>query len=205
MNYYLQTTGPTGATIYCVLVDPFGNFFNTVSKVFEAFSAADWLDYFIDVLEQSTTGVFLGTFPTTITTAGTYTAVFYRQVGSSPRVTDSNSGFSNQSIPWTGATVAIPTIPASGGGIGAIAINQNTGGTDNLRYTDAQGNGIDNATILIFQSTDYPGNPTAVIATSVTGPDGRWLNPCFVSSGTYVAVFFKVQSDGPDESAPFSV
>lgn len=93
----------------------------------------------------------------------------------------------------------------SGGGTGPIAINQNTGGTDNLRYVDSEGNGIANANILIYLSTNWPGNPSQVIANSVTGSDGRWLTPCYVDHGTYVAVFFKVQSDGPDVSIAFTV
>jgi hypothetical protein len=39
----------------------------------------------------------------------------------------------------------------------------------------------------------------------MTGPDGRWLAPAFVQSGTYVVVFTKLGVDGPDVSAAFTV
>jgi hypothetical protein len=104
--------------------------------------------------------------------------------------------------------VNLPT-PAPPGynsaGSGPIAVNQNTGGVDNLRYVNFQGQGVAGATILIYQSTDWPGNPANVVATATTGPDGRWTAPAYVTSGTYVAVFTKVGADGPNVSAPFTV
>ncbi|MDP9175421.1 MAG: hypothetical protein M3O30_16385 [Planctomycetota bacterium] len=96
-------------------------------------------------------------------------------------------------------------VPTTPGGSGAIPLNQNTGGTDNLRYIDTHGNGIANATILIYQATDWPTNPTNVQSSSATGPDGRWATPAFVNPGTYIAVFFKLGADTPTASAPFTV
>jgi hypothetical protein len=90
-------------------------------------------------------------------------------------------------------------------GAGPIAINQNTGGPDNLRYVDSSGNGISGASILIYQAADWPENPGNVQAAAATGLDGRWIAPAYVSRGTYVAVFTKAGADGPDVSAPFTV
>jgi hypothetical protein len=94
---------------------------------------------------------------------------------------------------------------AAGSGGGPVAINTNTGGADNLRYVTVSGQGIGGANILIYLATDWPANPGNVQAVAVTGSDGRWLAPAFVSHGTYVAVFTKIGLDGPDVSAPFTV
>jgi hypothetical protein len=111
--------------------------------------------------------------------------------------------------PQTGVT--IPTVtnltnsPSGNSGSGPIPINQNTGGTDNLRYVDSSGNGVEDAQVLIYLATDWPANPQNVQASAVTGPDGRWLSPAYVNHGTYVAVFTKIGADGPDVSPPFTV
>lgn len=105
----------------------------------------------------------------------------------------------------TAAAVAALASEVTGSGAGPIAVNQNTGGTDNLRYVDIDGNGIGDANILIYLATDWPGNPGHVQAAAVTGADGRWLAPAFVSHGTYVAVFTRIGLDGPDVSGPFTV
>jgi hypothetical protein len=114
---------------------------------------------------------------------------------------------------WNGTAVSLnsglPSVNAgsggTGGGSGPIAINHNTGGTDNLRYIDSNGNGVEGAQVLIYLATNWPSQPDLVQATALTGPDGRWLAPAYVQSGTYVAVFTKIGADGPDVSAAFSV
>jgi hypothetical protein len=111
---------------------------------------------------------------------------------------------------WNGTAVSLsgglPAVQAANLiGSGPTAINQNTGGTDNLRYVDSNGNGVEGANVLIHLASDWPGDPQEVQATAVTGPDGRWLAPAYVSSGTYVAVFTKIGADGPDVSGTFSV
>jgi hypothetical protein len=92
-----------------------------------------------------------------------------------------------------------------GSGGGPVAINTNTGGTDNLRYVNSSGQGVSGANILIYLASDWPANPANVQAVAVTGSDGRWLAPAFVSHGTYVAIFTKIGADGPDVSPPFTI
>jgi len=113
--------------------------------------------------------------------------------------TDSNGAVTIGSLSST-ALAAI-----TGAGSGPIPINQNTGGTDNLRYIDSSGNGVADASILIYNATDWPANPSQIQATAVTGPDGRWLAPAFVAHGTFVAVFTKPGADGPDVSGAFTI
>ncbi|MGD0462177.1 MAG: hypothetical protein ABSB74_06790 [Tepidisphaeraceae bacterium] len=112
---------------------------------------------------------------------------------------------------WNGTAVSLngglPSVNAGnvGAGGGPIAINHNTGGTDNLRYVDSNGNGVEGAQVLIYLATNWPSQPDLVQAAAATGPDGGWLSPAYVQSGTYVAVFTKIGADGPDVSSAFSV
>jgi len=133
------------------------------------------------------------------------------QIGGEAVSLDGNKFLRVDVADWGGATVSLngglPNVSTSnaGAGVGPIAINQDTGGADNLRYVDAAGNGVEGANVLIYLSTDWPSQPSRVQATAITGPDGRWLSPAFVQSGTYVAVFTKPGADGPDVSPAFSV
>lgn len=113
-----------------------------------------------------------------------------------------------QSALTSAGVVNLPQPPPLGynvSGSGPIAINQNTGGADNLRYVDSNNNGISGASIMIYLSTDWPTNPANVLGVATTGPDGRWIAPVYVTHGTYVAVFSKIGLDGPDVSSPFTV
>jgi hypothetical protein len=138
-------------------------------------------------------------------------AVNATQIGGQAVSLDSNNLLMVDMAGWGGTPVSLsgglPSVNAANvnTGEGPIAINQNTGGTDNLRYVDSNGNGVEGASVLIYRSTDWPSQPNCVQATAITGPDGRWLSPAFVQSGTYVAVFTKLGADGPDVSPPFSV
>ena len=296
----LKTQFSSGAAVYAVVLNAAGQAWRTDSSVFESPTSGDWADYAVTMTEQSSTGIYEGSFPTAITTAGAYPVLFRQQSGSSPAATDQNNGMLGGLVYWTGAAEAFPlassaanaanvgmngvnlnanvlqiagqtasaagavafpgsigTSTFSGGNVnvtqiggqavsldgnnylkvdvadwggtavsltgglpsvntanvgdgdgegdGPIAINQNTGGADNLRYVDSSGNGIEGATVLIYLSTDWPSQPSRVQATAITGPDGRWLSPAFVQSGTYVAVFTKLGADGPDVSGAFSV
>jgi hypothetical protein len=123
----------------------------------------------------------------------------------------SGSNVNGNVTQWNSTAVSLngglPSVSSgnAGTGGGPIAINQNTGGTDNLRYVDGNGNGVEEAQVLIYLATNWPAQPDLVQATAVTGSDGRWVSPAFVQSGTYVAVFTKVGADGPDVSPAFSV
>ncbi len=229
----LLTQFASGQTIYALALNSAGQAWNISSGAFEAPTAADWPNYAISMTEQTAgnlTGIYAGSFPTGITTAGVYNILFREQAGGSPSAGDTNNGMLGGQFFWTGSAEAFPL--AGGGNVnvtawngtavslsdglpnvqaanlvggGPIAINQNTGGTDSLRYVDSGGNGVEGANVLIYLATDWPANSDRVQATAITGPDGRWLSPVFVDSGTYVALFTKIGADGPDVSAPFSV
>jgi hypothetical protein len=86
------------------------------------------------------------------------------------------------------------------GGSGDTAVDENTGGADNLRYV-YQSQGIDNATIKVYLKTDYDaGNRSDayVKARSKTKTDGRWQWPIYLDSGfTYSIIFYKQGQYGP--------
>jgi len=79
-------------------------------------------------------------------------------------------------------------------GSGAILINHNYGGEDNLRYVAPNGLGIDNATIHIFLKEDYDAGKRGrgyIIAETTTDADGRWVRDVALDEGEYAVVFFK--------------
>jgi hypothetical protein len=212
----------SGLTVYAVVFSASGQFWNTSgSPAFEAETDSHWTNYAIALAEAGTSAVYMGNFPTAISTAGEYCVQFRQQSGGSPALSDPILGTGQ--ILWTGTAEALPlasgnsgavnltfsgglpNVHAGSGGSGAIAIDHNTGGTDNLRYVTSGGAGVENANVVIYLATDWPANPGNVQATATTGADGRWLEPAFVNSGTYVAVFSKTAADGPDVSAAFSV
>jgi hypothetical protein len=206
MSKELKTTFTSGSAIYALIVSAAGQLWRTDTLVFENPLTANWTNYAITITEQSTTGIYEGDFPTAIVTAGTYYVLFRQRAGASPASTDLPSGMFGGTIYWSGTAELSPVSTAGpGSGNGPIAINQNTGGTDNLRYVDSTGNGVEDANVMIYLATDWPTQPTRVQANATTGADGRWLSPAFVQSGTYVAVFAKIGADGPDVSPAFTV
>lgn len=81
-----------------------------------------------------------------------------------------------------------------GGGSGSIAVNHNTGGTDNLRYVTSGGVGVDNANITAYLASDfYAGNiiQEYVKGNSTTNVEGRWVSPIMLDANDYVITFCK--------------
>ncbi len=80
-------------------------------------------------------------------------------------------------------------------GDGDTAVDHNTGGADNLRYTTAGGVPVDDAIIEAYQCTAVQydaGSRGAVKARSRTKTDGRWEWPVYLDSGfTYTIAFYK--------------
>ncbi|MGD0771119.1 MAG: hypothetical protein ABSB42_23280 [Tepidisphaeraceae bacterium] len=104
----LKTQFTSGATVYAVVLNGAGQAWRTDSSVFEPPTAGDWTHYAVTMIEQSTTGVYAGNFPTAITTAGAYPILFRQQSGGSPAATDQNNGMLGGLVCWTGAAEAFP-------------------------------------------------------------------------------------------------
>lgn len=85
-------------------------------------------------------------------------------------------------------------------GLDQEPLNENTGGLNNLQYTDSGTNPIDDALIRVFRKIDWDNNDfTAVLGSTRTKVDGTWYSPIFVTKGdTYVIVFQKEDEYGPN-------
>lgn len=97
IDLFLQQSG---WTVYVVLKNKSGQFWNTSSLAFETFNASNWTDYDISLTEQGSSGIYLGNFPSDISSAGTYNYYAYRQLGGSPAQSDARCG--SGTIDWTG-------------------------------------------------------------------------------------------------------
>jgi hypothetical protein len=101
INLFLQQSG---WTVYVVIQNKSGQFWNTSSEEFESFNASNWADYDVSLTEQGSSGIYLGDFPTAVTAAGTYPYYAYRRVGGTPAQSDTRVG--NGSEDWTGTASA---------------------------------------------------------------------------------------------------
>lgn len=99
----LQTVPPqSDLTAYAVVRNLRGEAYNTDSLLFETFVDADQTAYAITLTEQGTdSGFYAGSFPTSISNAGTYNVVAFAQLGGSPLVNDTIIG--QGAINWDGS------------------------------------------------------------------------------------------------------
>ena len=85
-------------------------------------------------------------------------------------------------------------------GSGAVYVDHNFGGINNLIYEHA-GQGIDEANIFIYLKSDYDAGNIEhqyIVARSVTTVGGAWAHGVMLDPGTYTIQFSKPQEFGPD-------
>jgi hypothetical protein len=84
--------------------------------------------------------------------------------------------------------------------LGEVALSQDSGGIDNLRYVTPEGAAIEGASIRVYAREDWEaGNFSLVKGVSYTDALGKWQVAVFVDSGrTYTVVFSKPGYYGPD-------
>lgn len=107
--------------------------------------------------------------------------------------TDGNaSGYSNPFQPSESTTP--PPFPNT------VALSEDYGGTDSLRYDDPDGAPIEDAQVRVYKKIDYDlENYGAAIGVTTTDTAGGWVNPVTVEAGfTYTIEFFKPGAFGPD-------
>lgn len=98
-------------TIYVLLKNPQGKFWN--GSIFEDYVTANRGNYNIGLIEQGTSsGIYLGDFPTAVTSPGTYGYYAYVQSGGSPSESDKLVGTGN--VDWTGTVSSTTTTSAQG-------------------------------------------------------------------------------------------
>ena len=90
----------------------------------------------------------------------------------------------------------------SGVDFGSINMSENSGGKDNLRYVEGNGNGVEGAVVSVYLSSEYEqGNTANPIGKTTTDHTGRWTTPISVDPGAnYTVVFYKRGHFGPDSS-----
>lgn len=103
MSNELRGATSVGETCYALILNSAGKFWDGSS--FETFDASSYADYDFPVTEKGSTGIYLGDFPTAITSSGTYEYFIKRQQGSSPAEDDPicNSG----KVDWTGSSAIV--------------------------------------------------------------------------------------------------
>lgn len=86
-------------------------------------------------------------------------------------------------------------------GTGAVTVDHDYGGTDELAYKTGAGVGIDNAQLRIYLQSDYVAGNTElerVVASTVTDVTGRWTRALMLDPETYVLYAYKQGYYGPD-------
>lgn len=119
MSNELQTAHATGYTVYAHVLSTPGYRWNTVDEELEAYQSANYADYDIAMVEQGSSGVFLGNFPTALTQSGHYNIFYYRQIGGSPAEGDPVIGTGE--IQWNGSAEVSAGQPNSMTGIQWLA------------------------------------------------------------------------------------
>jgi hypothetical protein len=79
-------------------------------------------------------------------------------------------------------------------GSGAIAVDHNYGGAEQLAFQTADHRGIENATVQAFLAVDWnAGRRTAnyVQGATTTISQGHWLSPIMLDPGSYVLLYFR--------------
>ena len=88
----------------------------------------------------------------------------------------------------------------SGVDFGTVSMSENSGGKDNLRYVESNGQGVEDAIISVYLSSEYlQGNTANPLGKTKTDSSGRWQTPVSVEPGAnYTVVFYKRGHFGPD-------
>lgn len=99
----LQAVTTSGLTLYAVLINSVGQFWNTSgTPAFETYNVANWTDYDI-ILTETGAGIYFGDMPAVA--SGNYSYVVYEQAGVIPATTDTLKG--TGSISWDGTSEGI--------------------------------------------------------------------------------------------------
>lgn len=120
MSNELVGASGSGLTLYGNIINVSGERWN--GSAFETYSSANYTNYAVTMTEDGSSGIYLGDFPTTITTGGHYQLIYYRAGGGTPAEGDAIVGTGE--IDWSGSTVVSGTVTASGGQMNFITMQQ---------------------------------------------------------------------------------
>ena len=113
----------SGATVWSVTTGG-----TATASTFAALATGNWTTYNVALTEQSTTGIFVGSFPSGIVAAGRYSAFIYEQAGASPASTDTL--IAGGAVDWSGtgqytlvSAGTVATVTTTGAVTGNVAGN----------------------------------------------------------------------------------
>lgn len=187
MSSELTAEFATGNQLYSNLVGPIPapTRWNAVSGALENYLSADYPDYFISMGEQGSSGLYLGDFPASLSTAGEYRVIVYQMQGASPAEGDPIVDRTN--VVWNGFEVVpdvpVPsTVPSMGRYVSVDQIKDFLVGSDiltkGLEYTDMM---IENAIANAEDEIDMMGGNQAFQFrrfVDVLDGRGRWSIVC---------------------------
>jgi hypothetical protein len=117
-------------------------------------------------------------------------------------------------LPFTNAAYAVevgdepaarpgPVLPIEG--CGAVIVDQNYGGPDNLSYSADAGCAVTGALVHVFKRVDFdaPGNGLEIdrdlaVGRTHTTANGRWTQSLRLDAGDYTILYEKIGEYGPD-------
>lgn len=103
----LQAQYTSGVNLYAVVLNSAGQAWN--GSAFESLNSSHWTEYAVTLSEQSSSGVYIGSFPVAVNTAGVFNLLLRQRAGSSPATADLSIG--SKQITWSGSA----EIPTPGG------------------------------------------------------------------------------------------
>jgi hypothetical protein len=92
-----------GSSIYCIIANQAGQFWNATTSAFESFNSSNWTSakYCFAWSQVGSTSIYNLLFPSL--TAGVYDVMIFLQAGGSPAATDSGAG--SASVQWDGTNI----------------------------------------------------------------------------------------------------
>lgn len=97
----IQTISASGRTLYALVRNASAQVWNGATSLFETYTVGDYANYAVTLTEQPSTGYYVGSFPSTITAAGTYNIDVRWQQGGSVAATDAAVSFGT--LLWSGS------------------------------------------------------------------------------------------------------
>ena len=95
----IKSATASGRTVYGIILNVTGQRYNTSDQAFEDYVSANYGDYVVAMTEDGTSGVYIGTFPSSAP-IGTQEVIFY--IASSGSATEGDPVVGNSVIAWSG-------------------------------------------------------------------------------------------------------
>lgn len=101
-----------GKTVYAVVVNAENQYWNSLA--FESFDPNHWTGYAVVMVENPQTGLYVGSFPPSITKPDKYAIFVYNRVGLVPSIKTDMPPVAAGELVWSGAAEVFPIADTSG-------------------------------------------------------------------------------------------